>query len=190
MSCAFFYVYRTIRWYVTVEISFVRESIQGDEQTTATFRTTPEIMVDVETNDARELLVILFNHVANFLSVGSGWRFDSVQSLAISLYPFRRTMRASSFIQTSKSLYKKGVLNIQNLNDDFCFLWCVLAHIHSVDKHAYEVCNYRKYFNELDISGLHFPLKYSNTAKFDTLNPTMSVNVLVFENNGSSSLRL
>ena len=91
----------------TSEISFVRESIRGDEQTTATFRTTLEIMADVETYDAKELLVLL-NHVANFLSVGSGWRFDSVQSLAISLCPFRLTMGAGSFIQTSKSLYNKG----------------------------------------------------------------------------------
>ena len=121
--------------------------------------------------------------MANFLSVGSGWRFDSVQSLAISLCPFRPTIEAGSFIETPKSLYNKGVLNIQNLNDDCCFLWCVLAHIHRVDKHAYEVYNYRKYFNELDISGLHFPLKYSDTAKFETLNPTVSVNVLIFENN-------
>ena len=122
MSCAFFYVYRTIRWYVTVEISFVRESIQGNEQTTAIFRTTPEIMADVETYDAKELIVILFNHVANFLSVGSRWRFDSVQSLAISLCPFLPTMGAGSFIQTPKSLHKRGVLNIHNVNDDFCFL--------------------------------------------------------------------
>ena len=110
--------------------------------------------------------------------------FDSVQSLAISLCPFRPTIGAGFFIQTPKSLYNRGgVLNIQNLNDDFCFLWCVFAHIHSVDKHAYEVYNYRKYFNELVISGFHFPLKYSDTAKFETLNPTISVNVLVFENN-------
>ena len=108
MSCAFFYVYRTIRWYVTIEISFVWESIRGDEQTTATFRTTPEIMADVETYNAKELLVILFNHVANFLSVGSGWRLDSVQSLAISLCPFRPTIGAGSFIRTPKSLYNKG----------------------------------------------------------------------------------
>ena len=38
-----FYVFRTIPWYVTAEISFFRESIQGDEQTTAAFRTRPEI---------------------------------------------------------------------------------------------------------------------------------------------------
>ena len=54
------------------------------------------------------ILVILFNHVANFLSVGSGWRFDSVQSLAISLCPLRPTIGAGSFIDTPKYLYKKG----------------------------------------------------------------------------------
>ena len=110
-----FYVCRTIRWYVTVEITFIRESIQGDEQTTATFRSTPEIMADVSAYDQRELLVILFSLVANFLSVGSGWRFDLVQSLAISLCAFRPTVGAGSYIQTPKSLHSKVVFNIQIL---------------------------------------------------------------------------
>ena len=79
---------------MTAEITFIRKSIQGDEQNTATFRTSPEIMADVTAYDPKELLVILFNHVANFLLVGSGWRFDSVQSLALSLYPFRPTIDA------------------------------------------------------------------------------------------------
>ena len=74
-----FYVSRTIWWYVTAEISFIRKSIQGDEQTAATFRTSPEIMADVSAYDLKEVLVIFFNQVANFLSVESGWRFDSVK---------------------------------------------------------------------------------------------------------------
>ena len=102
---------RAIRWYVTVEIIFVRESIQGDEQTTATFRTSPEIMTDVSAYDQRELLVIFFNHVTNFLSVGSGWRFDSVQSLAINLCQFRPTIGAGSFIQTPESLHNKSLIS-------------------------------------------------------------------------------
>ena len=103
-----FYICRTIRWYVTVEICFVRESIQGDERTTASFRTTPEIMADVTTYDHKELLVILFTHVANFLSVGSGWRFDSVQSLSISLCSFRPTVEQGlSLKRPSPSTNKK-----------------------------------------------------------------------------------
>ena len=168
---------------MTVEITFVRESIQGDEHTTASFRTIPQIMADISTYDPKELLVILFDHVANFLSVGSEWRFDSVHSLAISLCPFRPTIGAGSYIETPKSLHSKGVLNIQNLKDDYCFLWCILAHIHRVDKHAFKLYNYKKYFNELHIAGLNSPLKFSDTPKFENLHPSISVNVLVFENN-------
>ena len=108
MSGAFSIIFRTIRWYLTAEISFIRENIQGDEQTTATFRTSPDIMAYVTTYDPKELLVILFNHVANFLSVESGWLFDSVQSLAISLYPFRLTIGAGSFIDTPNPYTVKG----------------------------------------------------------------------------------
>ena len=72
-----FYICRSIRWNVTVEITFVRESIQGDEHTTASFRTTPQIMAGVSAYDPSQLLLIL----ANFLSAGSGWRFDFMQSL-------------------------------------------------------------------------------------------------------------
>ena len=37
--------------------------------------------------------------------------------------------------------------------------------------------------HELNTTELHFPLKYSDTAKFENINPSISVNVLVFENN-------
>ena len=57
--------------YVTVEITFVREGIEGDEHTTASFRTVPEIMADVATYDPKEMLRILFDHVVNFLSIAS-----------------------------------------------------------------------------------------------------------------------
>ena len=175
---------------MTAKITFIRESIQGGEQTTATFRTGPEILVDVTAYDPKELLVILFNHVANFLSVGSGWRFDSVQSLAIRLCPFPPTIGAGSHIQTPKSLHKNEVLNIQNFYDDYCFLWCILGHIHSIvpNNKLERLYNYRKYFNELDIFGLNFPLKFTDTPKFENLNPTISVNVFVYENNEVFSL--
>ena len=147
------------------------------------FRTTPEIMADVTTYDHKELLVILFNHVSNFLSVGSGWRFDSVLSLSISLCPFRPTIGAGSYIETAKSLHSKGVLNIQNKNDDYCFIWCILGHIHRVEQNPSRLSHYTKYFNQLVIEGLQFPLKFSHTPKFEDLNPSISVTVLVFENN-------
>ena len=37
--------------------------------------------------------------------------------------------------------------------------------------------------HELNTKGLNFPLKFTDTSKFENLIPTISVNVLVFENN-------
>ena len=51
-----------------------------------------------------------------------------------------------------------------------------------MDNLAHELYNYRKYFNELNITELNFPLKFSDTPKFEILNPRISVNVLVYEN--------
>ena len=140
-------------------------------------------MADVTAYDPKELLVILFNHAANFLSVGSRWRFDSVRSLAISLCLFRSIIGAGSFIETPKSLYSKWVFNIQNLKDYFCFLWCILAYIHSVGDNAVRTAKYEPFMHELNITGLNFPLKFSDTPKFENLNLTISANVLVYKNN-------
>ena len=37
--------------------------------------------------------------------------------------------------------------------------------------------------HELNTTGLNFPLNYSDTPKFGTLNPTISINVLICESN-------
>ena len=118
--------------------TFIRERIHGDVQTSATCRTTPAVMAYVSTYDPKELLVILFNHVTNFLSLGCGRRLDSEQCLAISLRPFRPTIGAESFINTHNSLCSRVLLNIQNLKGDYCFLWCFLMHVHRVGKHSVE----------------------------------------------------
>ena len=109
ISGTLFYVCIAIRWCVTAEITFIRESIQDDEQANTSFRTTPEITADVDSYDQRELFVILFNQVSNFLFVGSGWRIDSVPRLSISLCHFRPTIVAGFCIQILKFLHSKGV---------------------------------------------------------------------------------
>ena len=120
-ECVF--VCRTIKWYVTAHMKFVRESLQGIEKSSSSFRTHPDIISDVDSYEPQDLLDALFNLVAGYVSIGSGWQFESVQSLAINLYPYRPTIGAGSFIETPKSLYNKGVVNIQNEHDDYCLLW-------------------------------------------------------------------
>ena len=100
----------------------------------------------------------------------------------MNLCPYRTTIGAGSFIETPKLLCHKGVIDIQNEYDDYCLLWSILAHIHRVERNPNRLYHYRKYFNELNIIDLQFLLKHTDVPKFEKINPSISVNVLVFQN--------
>ena len=101
----YFYVSRTIRWYVTAEITFIRESIQGDEQTTVTFRTSPEIMADVTAYDPKELL---FNHVV--ISISNKWVAIPIDKSL----PVPTNYRCGVLHTNAQVPIQKGVLNNQH----------------------------------------------------------------------------
>ena len=42
------FVCKMIKWYVTAHMKFVRESFQGIEESSASFRTQPNIIADVD----------------------------------------------------------------------------------------------------------------------------------------------
>ena len=59
-------------------MKFVRESLQGIEESSDSFRTQSDIIADVDSYELQELLDTLCNIVAGYVSIGSGWKFDSV----------------------------------------------------------------------------------------------------------------
>ena len=75
----------------------------------------------------------------------------------------------------------KGVLNIQN-SDNCCFVWCVLALLHPVDRanNANRVTKYEPYWKELDTSDLVFPTPLRQISTFETKNK-LRINVFAWE---------
>ncbi|GFR30631.1 uncharacterized protein TNCT_228921 [Trichonephila clavata] len=92
-----------------------------------------------------------------FENKGSGWEFQEVvkNELKIAIY---KPLAAASYIPLPPKLKnKKAILNIKN-EDQRCFLWCVLAHLHPVEANANRVSIYLKFQNELCTKTLRFPL--------------------------------
>ena len=85
-------------------------------------------------------------------------------------------IKASSWVELPEK-YKniKSIINIIN-DDQFCFLWCNLAHLCPVEEHKNRTSNYSMYFNKLNLKGLEFPMKVRGIPKFEKLN-TLNVNV-------------
>ena len=85
-------------------------------------------------------------------------------------------LRASSYLPLPKHIKdKKATLNIKNL-DNRCFLWCILAALHNVDKNGERPSKYHKYINNLNMTGIKYPVRIEDITRFETLN-NISVNV-------------
>ena len=67
--------------------------------------------------------------------------------------------------------------------DEKCFLWSVLAALHPVNRkdHPHRVQHYKCYENQLNVSGIKFPMKVKDISKFERQNPTISINLFGYE---------
>ncbi len=93
-------------------------------------------------------------------------------------------IRGSSYIKLPPQLNNKpqlGIVNIQNHEDEKCFVWSVLGQMFPVKKNPQLVSSYKKHENKLDMTGITFPVQLSQFRKFERMNK-ISINVLGWEN--------
>ena len=89
-----------------------------------------------------------------------------------------RDIRASSYCNLPKSFSSStSVINPQN-DDNYCFLWSILAHKYKVDTHRERVSHYKKHLHDLNQGDIQFPMKIKDIPTFKRLN---NLNIKVFE---------
>ena len=112
---------------------------------------------------------------------GSGFHFQEIEEVILEIYKVN-DIQASSYIELPEK-YKnnKSIINIKN-DDQFCFLWCILAHLFPVEDHKNRTSSYSMHTNKLILNGLEFPMKIKDIPKFEKLN---NLNVNVVELNGT-----
>ena len=108
---------------------------------------------------------------------GSGFVLNGIVNVILEIYKVN-DIQASSWVELPEK-YKnnKSIMNIKN-DDQFCFLWCILAHLFPVEDHKNRTSSYSIHTNKLIFNGLEFPMKIKDIPKFENLN---NLNVNVFE---------
>ena len=112
---------------------------------------------------------------------GSGFVFDKIIKTNIRLSK-TNYLRASSYFNHDLGLVK-SILNIRNEKDQKCFTWSILAKLFPPEKtnHTTRVSSYTHYENRLNMDNIKYPVKIKDILKFETQNPTISVNVFALE---------
>ena len=108
---------------------------------------------------------------------GSGFVLNGIVNVILEIYKVN-DIQASSWVELPEK-YKnnKSIINIKN-DDQFCFFWCILAHLFPVEDHKNRTSSYSMHTNKLIFNGLEFPMKIKDIPKFENLN---NLNVNVFE---------
>ena len=108
---------------------------------------------------------------------GSGFVFQEIEEVILEIYKVN-DIQASSYIELpGKYKDNKSIINIKN-NDQYCFLWCILAQLYPVENHKDRISKYIIHLNKLNLKGLEFPMKVKDIPKFENLN---NLNINVFE---------
>ena len=100
--------------------------------------------------------------VDNFYNEGSGWTICRVTQIFLEISRYS-PVTGSGHIPLPNDLNKRcstknGIINPQN-TDNECFRWAILCALHTPARNPARISQYRQYYNELDFTGIEFPVK-------------------------------
>ena len=124
----------------------------------------------------------ILNQISQWISEGSGWTIQSVDSHYLNIVKYK-PMKGSSYIQLPYELRNssKGLINMKN-EDNECFRWCHIRHLNPQEKYPQRIKKTDKqYVEKLDYSNIEFPVNVQHYNKIEKQN-SININVFGYEN--------
>ena len=169
-----------IKFNETLKVTFWKPQDDGWIYKTAYFNSKPQTIInDNNINEALQLTKQqILNFIAQWISEGSGWTLQSVDSHYINLIKYV-PLKGSSYIQLPQELRNsaKGLINLKNIDNE-CFRWCHIRHLNPQDKYPHRIkkCD-KAYIDKLDYSDIEFPV---TTKQYNKIEKQNEVNINVF----------
>ena len=114
-----------------------------------------------------------------FQEKDSGWTLHWIVKLEVNINKLN-PMKGNIYIKLPNQIEeKKACINVQNSDDNECFKWAILSDIHPVHRNQYNpnrVYSYHQYKDNLNFSGIKFPVAIKDVSKFEQQND-ISVNI-------------
>lgn len=145
---------------------------------------------DLNDHDLNEALQKMYASLEKYMREGSGWYVKKVLKLKIHTVVYK-PVNGSAYIPLPRSLaLSKSLLNIENENDNRCFLYCLLAFMHPTAMEPEKAENYYQYESEVDMRGITYPVTLQQISKVENQNQNISINVFTFEEDSIVPLRI
>src|SRR5436190_8375741 len=179
-----------IKWMINRKVVFIKHSVDEcgdiieDAKSKPTFRCLMTLTThksDISEQLDKNIEKIL-ESMDTYSKEGSGWQYSHTDHWLLKVYRYR-PLAPSSYIPTpNKLILKRAILNIRNQTDNKCFLWSILASLYPVKENCNRIENYLKYENELNMTGIPYPVDIKHISRFEEQND-ISVNVFGYSYN-------
>ena len=112
----------------------------------------------------KSIYTTIIKNIRKFLGKCSSWIIDSVIDHTISISKCN-PLGGSSYIKLPKEL-GHPLINIQNIDDNECFKWCLVSYLNPADHHPAKVTKADKDFpKRLDFKNIIFQPKLETFTK-------------------------
>ena len=125
----------------------------------------------------------IITNIQKYLGQGSGWIIHSVIDLTISISKYNPLV-GRSYIKLPKELDdpRKGLINVQNTDDNECFKWCLVRYLNPANHHPARITKTDKEFAiRPDFKDTKFPAKIGDIQKIEK-RISIGINVFGYEN--------
>ncbi|CAB3977707.1 Gastrula zinc finger [Paramuricea clavata] len=142
---------------------------------------------DIESTAAQNQLTIL-SRIETFQNLDSNWIILNIESHYVNIAMYK-PLKGSSYMKLPEDISnsKCGLINMRN-NDNMCFLWSHVRHLNPKTIKATTITRKdRAFVDNLDYSGIEFPVKISDIDKIERKN---SINISVFGYKGKKQFYL
>lgn len=132
-----------------------------------------------------DLIDKLYAWIDGLQERGSGFVFSKIISTRVKQYKYKN-QNASSYIPLQ--FISKIIINVQNKNDNKCFLWSILSKLYPASKNKQRVSKYEQYENNINMKGIEYPVRIKDILKVEKQND-LCINVFALNNqNNKNSL--
>ena len=169
-----------LKFIETLKVTFSKAKDDGLIYKSAFFNSKPQTIINnlsisesLQTSKQQ-----ILNFVAQWVSLGSGWTIQSVDSHYLNIVKYQ-PMNGSSYIQLPSELRNSmnGLINIKN-GDNECFRWCHIRHLNPQEKNPQRIKKSDKqYADNLNYTGIEFPV---TTKQYNKIEKQNEININVF----------
>lgn len=170
-----------LKYYISITLT-LHKVINREETKFANFHSTTSILLQ-GTNIATSIqmhISAICRKIDEYIRNGSGWTIESIREINLWMTTYTPIAGSSYLALPGAIKMKQSIVNIQNVDDDQCLKWCLLAHLHPVEKDKHRVSKYRQYENELNFDGIEWPCSYTQISKVEQQN-NLTINVFGFD---------